>query len=74
MLKRVAKTYGAKSVSEFLRDMIGAMCSGDQERLVRFQSRMMERMQRQMVLQLHAEAVAVPDKARKRERGRRGTT
>jgi hypothetical protein len=71
MLKRVARIYGAKSVSEFLRDLIGGMCSGDAERLVRFQSRMAERMQKQMVLQLHGEAMAEAQKLQQVPRGGR---
>ena len=55
-LDSMAKLYGSPSVSAFLREMVGAMCSGDESRASAFNVRLMERATGQMALALQVEA------------------
>jgi hypothetical protein len=52
----MAKLYGSPSVSAFLREMVGAMCSGDDSRASAFNVRLMEKATGQMALALQVEA------------------
>lgn len=76
----MAKVFGSTHVSGFLREMIGAMCSGDPQRVQDFNAKMIRATGEQLVLKLNA-LVPIPAKARpvakkrpKPRRGRRGTT
>jgi len=55
-LIEMAKVYGAKNTSEFLRELVGAMCSGDELRVRTFLGRLFERISGQVQLQLEYEA------------------
>jgi hypothetical protein len=55
-LDMMAKLYGSPSVSAFLREMVGAMCSGDDSRASAFNVRLMEKATGQMALALQVEA------------------
>lgn len=53
-LREMAKLYGAASTSEFLREMVGAMCSGDVEQVKVFNGRLFQRIGEQLTLKLNA--------------------
>ena len=54
-LEEMAKLYGSPSVSAFLREMVGSMCSGDEHRANAFNARLIERATGQMALALQVE-------------------
>lgn len=51
----MAKVYGSPTPSAFLREMVGAMVSGQESRVLAFNARLFERMTGQMALSLQAE-------------------
>ncbi len=83
-LRGMGKLYGSPSTSEFLRVMVGAMCSGDVEQIKAFNGQLFQRLGEQLTLKFNATLdemtppAAVPAKIRpvKRRKGgkRRGRT
>lgn len=77
-LREMAKVYGAKNTSEFLREMVGAMCSGQPEQIKAFVGRLIQRAGEQLTLQLTAPMDAVikaqkpVKKAKKKAKGKKG--
>lgn len=78
-LRLMAKIYGASTPAAFLREMIGAMCSADVEKVKGFVARIVQKSGEQLTLQLNASLDAVagaqkpaqePRKERARRRGR----
>jgi hypothetical protein len=59
-LREMAKLYGAPNTSEFLREMVGAMCSGDVEQVKAFNGRLFQRIGEQLTLKLNATFDKVP--------------
>jgi len=64
-IHEMAAIYGAPNSRSFVRDMLGAMTSGDIERINEFNGRLMRGIGEQLILQLtttpaQATAVAVP--------------
>jgi hypothetical protein len=55
-LVAMSKLYGSPNPRAFLREMIGSMVSGDQERATAFNTRLVEKMTGQMALALQHEA------------------
>jgi hypothetical protein len=53
-LREMAKLYGAGSAGEFLREMVGSMCSGDVEQVKAFNGRLFQRIGEQLTLKLNA--------------------
>lgn len=53
-LREMAKLYGAGSSGEFLREMVGSMCSGDVEQVKAFNGRLFQRIGEQLTLKLNA--------------------
>jgi len=51
-LLEMAKLYGAANVSTFLREMVGAMCSGDAKRVRDFNVRLFSKVGEQLALKL----------------------
>lgn len=82
-LVEMSKLYGAKNPSEFLREMVGAMCSGKPERVQEFNARLIRAAGEQLILKLNAPLTLSPQKApqpparlvkpKKKRGGRRGT-
>lgn len=83
-LREMATLYGSRNPSEFLREMVGAMCSNDLEQVKAFNTRLFQRMGEQLTLKLNAtlDATAAPvpilaqtraakPKAKGKKRGRR---
>lgn len=62
-LIEMSKLYGAESPSAFLRDMIGAMCSGDLARVKEFNGRLVRAAGEQLILTLNAAVDSEPSKA-----------
>lgn len=77
-LRDMAKLYGAKDTSSFLREMVGAMCSNDMEKVKAFNGRLATKMGEQLTLKLNAvldEATGAGKKAKKARKvaqGRKG--
>jgi hypothetical protein len=81
-LVEMSKLYGAKNPSEFLREMVGAMCSGVPERVQEFNARLIRAAGEQLILKLNAPLASSAEKPRKpparlvkpkkKNRGRRG--
>jgi len=69
----MSKLYGSKNPSEFLREMVSAMCSGKIERVQDFNARLIRAAGEQLILKLNAVvpplAVPAPTVAK---RGRKG--
>lgn len=53
-LVEMSKLYGSKNVSEFLREMVGAMCSADANRVKAFNIRLFSKVGEQLALKLNA--------------------
>lgn len=53
-LIEMAKLYGAPNTSAFLREMVGAMCSGDTDRVKAFNLRLFSKVGEQLALKLNA--------------------
>ena len=76
----MSKLFGCANPSEFCREMLSAMCSGNPDRVQAFNAKLIHAVGEQLILKLHAplraisKPVPVPKKARKKRRGRRGTT
>jgi len=56
-LEEMAKLYGSPNMSAFLREMVGAMCSGDVKRVQTFNVQLFQRVGEQLALQLTAPAM-----------------
>lgn len=71
-LREVAKVYGSKNTSEFLREMVGAMCSGESEQIKAFVGQLVRKVGEQLTLQLTAplDAIAEPQKPAKKAQKR----
>jgi hypothetical protein len=73
-LREMAKVFGSPTASDFLREMVGAMCSGNVEEVKAFVGRLIQRSGEQLTLQLNAsldvvaKAPEAPRKARKTSR------
>jgi len=82
-LVEMSKLYGAAHPSQFLREMVGAMCSGDPVRVQEFNARLVRAAGEQLILKLNAPLTLSPQKApqpparlvkpKKKRGGRRGT-
>ena len=73
-LAEMAKLYGSKNSSEFARELVGVMCSGDMERIKTFNGRLIARMGEQLTLKFNAavdSANAVNAKAKAKAKRRR---
>jgi hypothetical protein len=68
-LKEVAKLYGARNPSEFVRDMLSSMCSGDLDRIQTFNMRLMHAIGGQMQLELSAAAAANQKRTKPKKKG-----
>jgi len=79
-LVEMSKVFGSPNPRAFLREMLGAMCSGDPRRVEDFNRKLIHAAGEQLVLKLHAplraltKPVPLPKKGRKKRRGRHGTT
>lgn len=74
-LHQMAKIYGAPSTSEFLREMVGAMCSGQPDQVRAFVGKLIAKAGEQLTLQLTAPmdaAVAALKPKKKGIRKRKG--
>ncbi len=71
-LREMAKVYGSKNTSEFLREMVGAMCSGETEQIKGFVGRLIQRAGEQLTLQLTAPLDAVSEPRKPAKTGRKG--
>ena len=69
-LKDLAQRYGAKDTSDFAREMIESLCSGDAVRIGEFVSRLLEKAGGQLALPLAGKPPAQPRKRAKKGRGR----
>ena len=58
-LRDMAKLFGSPSTSEFLRVMVGAMCSGDAQQVAAFNGQLFQKIGEQMTLQLVSTGVRV---------------
>jgi len=65
-LVEMAKLYGSANVSAFLREMVGAMCSGDVERVRKFNVQLFQKVGEQLALKLTAPAEEMAREARTR--------
>ncbi len=74
-LHEMARIYGAKTTSDFLRDMVGAMCSGDAERVKAFNVRLFSKVGEQLGLKfsepLAAQFPGEPSREVRSSRGKR---
>jgi hypothetical protein len=62
-LREMAKIYGAPNTSTFLREMVGASCSGDTEKIKAFNAKLFKGIGEQLTLKLSAsidEAMLAP--------------
>jgi len=62
-LREMAKIYGAPNTSTFLREMVGASCSGDTEKIKAFNAKLFKGIGEQLTLKLSAsidEAMSAP--------------
>jgi hypothetical protein len=50
----VGRIYGAPNTSVFIRELLSAVCSGDQKELFAFQARLSEKLTGQLMLELVA--------------------
>ena len=57
-LEEVSKLYGAKTPSEFAREMVAAICSANPERISEFTGKLFQKIGQQMTLDLMAKAQA----------------
>jgi len=83
-LVEMAKLYGAPNPRAFLREMVGAMCSGKSERVQEFNARLIRAAGEQLILKLNAPVASLAEPTRKapvrrvkpkrKMRGRHGTT
>jgi hypothetical protein len=64
-LVEMSKLYGAPNVSVFLREMVGAMCSGSAERVRDFNVRLFSKVGEQLALNLSAPAVQIAEAAKR---------
>lgn len=55
-LVEMAKLYGSAGPAAFLREMVGAICSGDQNRVGEFLKRLLTKMGEQLTLDLMGKA------------------
>jgi hypothetical protein len=53
-LREMSKIYGAPTPSAFLREMVGASCSGDGEKIKAFNSKLIKGMGEQLTLKLNS--------------------
>ena len=60
-LSEMSKLYGSANVSEFLREMVGAMCSGELERVKAFNVQLMSKAGEQTALDFHSTAMSKLD-------------
>ncbi len=74
-LLEMAKLYGSPNVSAFLREMVGAMCSGSPERVKDFNVRLFSKVGEQLALKLSAPAMemaaAAPERTARKPRKKR---
>lgn len=77
-LREVSRVYGAANPSVFLREMVGALCSGDSKRIGEFNARLLQKMGEQLAFdfaqQAARQAAQTIQKPRKREKKGRGAT
>lgn len=62
-LREMSKIYGSPSPSVFLREMVGASCSGDTEKIKAFNAKLFKGIGEQLTLKLSAsidEAMSAP--------------
>jgi hypothetical protein len=77
-VREMAKVFGAKDGSDFCRQMLAAMCSGQPEQIKAFVGRLIQRAGEQLTLQLTAPMDAVVKaqkpvkKAKKKAKGKKG--
>lgn len=77
-VREMAKVFGAKDGSDFCRQMLAAMCSGQPEHIKAFVGRLIQRAGEQLTLQLTAPMDAVTKaqkpvkKAKKKAKGKKG--
>lgn len=55
-LEEMSRLYGAKTASDFAREMVSVMCSGDPKRISEFNGRLFQRMGEQLTLDLIGKA------------------
>jgi len=82
-LVEMSKVFGAPNPRAFLREMLGAMCSGNAERVRDFNAKLIRAAGEQLILKLNAPLTLSPEtpqqpparpvKPKKKKRGRRGT-
>jgi len=65
-LEEMARVFGAKSAGGFVAEMIGALCSGDQERCSAFVGKLMTAMGEQLTLDLKERVKREVAKAKKK--------
>lgn len=65
-LLEMSKLYGAPNVSAFLREMVGAMCSGSPERVKDFNVRLFSKVGEQLALKLSAPAIELASETTQR--------
>lgn len=70
-LKELAKVYGSANTSDFLREMVGAVVSGDMKQLTAFNTRLFQKMGEQLVLDFAAKQAAQAQKPAQAARKRR---
>ncbi len=79
-LVEMSKLYGSENISAFLREMVGAMCSGDAVRVKAFNVRLFSKIGEQLAFKLNAtiDEAPVPLRVartkRKKRRARARTT
>jgi len=74
-LREIARIYGAKSTSHFLRDMIEAAISGDPAAFTVFQARLIRQIGEQLVIQFPPPGTERTErKARKVSKARKART
>jgi hypothetical protein len=73
-LREMSKVFGSPTASDFLREMVGSMCSGKPEEVKAFVGRLIQKSGEQLTLQLNASLDVVlppreaPQRARKARR------
>lgn len=84
-LDEMAKIFGAANTSAFLREMVGAMCSGKTERVAEFNAKLIRAAGEQLILKLNAplgpvalpeasKVLSLPVKRKKKRRRRQRAT
>jgi hypothetical protein len=53
-VEAIAEIYGSRTAPEFIRELLGAVCSGDLNQAQAFQSRLAEKLTGQMQLEIEA--------------------